>query len=144
MYMRKYLYIGAGGFLGAILRMAIKDININMLNALLPWDTLLINVAGCFLISLFLTVCMEILEIDPDVRLGVVTGFLGAFTTFSSVCKEIITTIEQGHALLAITYLLVSVALGLAAIYFGIIAAREIISKILGDYESDGIDEELE
>lgn len=127
--MRKYIYIGLGGFFGAMLRLIMKNIDMYKINEVFPIDTLLINVLGCFFISLFLTVCIEILEIDPDIRLGVATGFIGAFTTFSTVCKEVVSMLTQGFYFTAATYTIASLLLGLAAVYFGVVAARKIIMK---------------
>lgn len=139
--MRKYIYIGLGGFLGTILRLAFKSIDLHNINELLPINTLLINVFGSFLIALFLTICIEVLEIDADVRLGIATGFIGAFTTFSTVCKEVVVIFEQGNYLLAIAYTLISIFLGIAAVYIGAIIAREIILKLVNRYKLSDIED---
>lgn len=127
--MRKYIYIGLGGFLGAALRVTVKDISLYKINEVFPINTLLINVLGCFLIALFLTVCIEILEVDPDIRLGVATGFVGAFTTFSTVCKEVVSLLSHGFYFTAAAYIIASLLLGFAAVYLGVVTAREIILK---------------
>ena len=129
--MRKYIYLGLGGFMGAALRVIIKDSSLIKFNDAFPLDTLLINVAGSFLIALFLTICIEVMEIDPDIRLGVASGFIGAFTTFSTVCKEVVGLIEQKYYLLAMTYSIISISLGIFAVYTGIVVAKEIIMKLI-------------
>lgn len=141
--MRKYIYIGLGGFFGAMLRIVFKSIDLHNINGLFPINTLLINVFGSFLLAIFLTICIEVLEIDPDIRLGVATGFIGAFTTFSTVCKEVVIIFEQGHYFLAITYTLISVFLGIAAVYIGTIIAREFIPKSVNRYKTSAIKDEL-
>jgi CrcB protein len=127
--MRKYIYLGLGGFFGAALRVIIKDTDMLKYNIIFPLDTLLINISGCFLIALFLTICIEVMDIDSDIRLGVASGFIGAFTTFSTVCKQIVVFLEQKYYLLAISYSLISICLGIATVYLGNTAAKKIIIK---------------
>jgi len=127
--MRKYIFIGAGGFVGAISRFYIKGLPIGRYDGTLPLNTLIVNIAGCFLIGLFLTVALEIWELDTNIRLGISTGLLGALTTFSTLCKEIYTLILQGEYLTAAIYVTISSVLGLSAVYLGVIVAREVIPR---------------
>jgi fluoride exporter len=129
--MRKYIYIGLGGFFGAVLRFFIKSSTIFKDNEIFPLDTLLINVLGCFLIALFLTLCIEVMEIDPDIRLGAASGFIGAFTTFSAVCKEVVVLLECEYYFLAISYTLASICLGIIAVYTGMTLAKVMIIKFI-------------
>ena len=119
--MRKYIYISIGGALGAVLRLAIMR---NPYNGNFPLNTLAINIVGTFILALFLTTAYETMEIDVYLRLGVSTGFLGAFTTFSTLCKETASLMVSGEYILAISYIIVSAMLGLAAAYFGVALAR--------------------
>lgn len=125
--MRKYVYIGIGGFCGAILRFLIKGIHIYHYHENVPINTLFINITGCFLLALVLTVALEITGFSSSLRLGIGTGLLGAFTTFSTLCKETVGFIYQGYYFSAVSYITVSTMLGLAATYFGIVVAREVI-----------------
>lgn len=135
--MRKYIYIGAGGVFGAILRYYIKNIHLYHYKELIPLNTLLINITGSFILALVLTIAYEIWDFDSNIRLGIATGFLGAFTTFSTMCKETVSLIESGNYYSALSYITTSTVLGLAAAYFGIIIAREVVSKLVNkeDYE---------
>lgn len=135
--MKKYLLIGAGGFIGAILRFYIKGIHIYHYKETMPLNTLLINISGCLILGLFLTVAFEIWEVDTDIRLGIATGLLGAFTTFSTLCRETYTLIIKGDYYSAISYVTVSTMLGIAAVYFGVVLAREVISKYVDKAEED-------
>jgi len=128
--MRKYIYIAIGGMLGAILRYGIKNIHIYNYNGNIPINTLLINVSGSFLLALILTISFEIYEFDADIRLGIVTGFLGAYTTFSTLCKEAVNLMRQGNYSSAVSYMGLTVFLGLTATYFGVVLARKVASKI--------------
>jgi len=141
--MRKYIFIGIGGMLGAILRYVIKNIHIYHYKEVIPINTLLINISGCLLLALILTIAFEVFEFDADIRLGVATGFLGAYTTFSTLCKETVNLMNQGDYYSALSYIGFSTMLGLAAAYFGVILAREVISKFINK-QNDSDDVEAE
>ena len=126
--MRKYIYIGIGGFFGAILRYLIRAIRIENYNGQFPINTLVVNLVGCFLLAAILTLALEVLEISSDLRLGVSTGFIGAFTTFSTLCKEILIMASQGYYLTAFAYALISIVIGFAVTYLGYGIAWRIIS----------------
>ena len=129
--MRKYIYIGIGGFLGAILRFLSKNMPIYNYHENVPLNTLFINVTGCFVLALVLTVAFEIWKFDADIRLGIGTGFLGAYTTFSTLCKETSELLFKGYYFSAVSYITLSVVLGLAAVYLGVVLAREAAAKLL-------------
>ena len=129
--MQKYIYISIGGALGAVLRLLIGNAHIGNYNGNFPLNTLIINIVGTFILALFLTVAYEIMEIDADLRLGVSTGFLGAFTTFSTLCKEAASLMAGGEYFSAIAYITLSAILGLAAAYLGMILARETVVKLM-------------
>jgi fluoride exporter len=129
--MRNYIFIGVGGFLGAICRVLIKNIHIYHYKELIPLNTLIINVTGSFILALFLTIAFEIWEIDESIRLGITTGFLGGYTTFSTLCKEAVSLLTKGDYFSAITYITMSAILGLAGVYMGVVVAREVIAKII-------------
>nr|WP_242851510.1 CrcB family protein [Clostridium sp. DMHC 10] len=86
--MKKYLLIAGGGALGAILRFIIKNINFYNYKQAIPLNTLIINITGSFVLALISTIAIDNLELDNDIRLGITTGFIGAYTTFSTMCKE--------------------------------------------------------
>lgn len=128
--MRKYTFIAIGGILGAILRYMIKNIHFYHYKEVVPINTLLINVSGSFMLALILTIAFEVWELDADIRLGIATGFLGAYTTFSTMCKETVNLMRKGYYYSSISYICFSTILGLSAAYFGVVLAREVISKL--------------
>jgi len=128
--MRKYIFIGCGSFLGAVLRFMIKGIQLYHYHGNVPLNTLFVNVLGALLMAFLLTTAFEVWAFDADLRLGLTTGFLGAFTTFSTLCKETAGLLQSGEYFSAISYLTVSIMLGLGAAYFGSVIARELISKL--------------
>lgn len=135
--MRKYIFIGCGGFFGAICRYLVEQVHVYHYHENIPLDTLIINVSGSFLLALILTTALEVRTMDSDLRLGLATGLLGAYTTFSTLSKEVVTLMGSGAYFSAISYLTVSVALGLGAIYFGTVVARELGAKL---WKKDGDD----
>lgn len=123
--MKRNLLIALGGGLGALARYGMKLSPF----AHNPWDfplhTLVTNLAGCFLIAAFLTAASEHLEVDADVRVGVATGFIGAFTTFSTLCKESGLMMASGGVLAGAIYAVLSLLLGFGAVYLGALTARK-------------------
>lgn len=133
--MRKYIFIGCGSFAGAALRYLIKGSRIFDYHGKVPLDTLFINVLGALIIAFILTIACEIGSFDSDVRLGLTTGLLGAFTTFSTLCRETVGLLQNGRYFPAIFYMTASVMLGLAAAYVGVVLARKMGSKVAGRRE---------
>jgi len=133
--MRKYVFIGCGSFAGAALRYLAKGIQICNYHGNVPLNTLLINVLGALMIAFISTIAYEVWAFDSDVRLGLTTGLLGAFTTFSTLCKETVGLLQDGCYLSAISYMTVSVMLGLASAYFGVVLARKIGSMVTRERE---------
>lgn len=117
------LWVGIGGFLGANARVLVNTLVTTRLGILLPYGTFVVNVSGCFVIGL-LVGAIESRVLSPAVRPLVITGFLGAYTTFSSFSIETITLAGEGSFLLATVYVLASVAVGLAATVLGLALGR--------------------
>lgn len=116
--MRKYIMIAIGGFLGAILRVLIKNIPTTALSDF-PWLTLLINVTGSFLLAFIFTAAVRFKKFNPDIKHGITTGFFGAFTTFSTLCKETVYLMGGDQYSTAALYIILSVAFGFTAAYLG-------------------------
>lgn len=124
--MKKYVLIGIGGFLGAISRYSIKNVIIFNPHRAIPLNTLLINISGSFILAFFLTAAFKYLNTSEDIRIGISTGFLGAYTTFSALCKETVMLLNNGSIYPALLYLALSSVLGLGAIFSGVVAAKRI------------------
>ncbi len=129
--MRKYIYISLGGMIGAVLRVVLKNAQLWDYYGNIPINTLFINITGSFILALFLTVAFEALEIDADIRLGISTGLIGAFTTFSTLCKETTLLIVAGEYYSAILYVTLSAILGIFAAYCGNFFGRNLITKLV-------------
>ncbi len=92
-----------------------------------PWGTLAVNVAGCFGIGVVATLADEHALISPALRLFLVTGLLGGFTTFSAFGMETWQLVEDGHALAALCNATASLEAGLAAVDAGVTITRGVI-----------------
>jgi fluoride exporter len=122
--MKKYFYIAAGGMIGSLSRYGIKILVMFPGKWDFPFNTLMINLTGCFLIALVLAAAMDYLEVGAELRIGITTGFIGAFTTFSTLCRETFQLISSGHAAIGLLYAVLSVMLGLGAIFLGTASAH--------------------
>jgi CrcB protein len=119
----RVLAVGAGGFAGAIARYAIAVWFESFWRRPFPLATFAINVSGCFLIGLILATAMSRAP-DPTLRLFLVTGFLGAYTTFSTFEYETHTLATNGAAGWALANVVGSVIAGFAAVRLGALLAR--------------------
>lgn len=117
------LWVGLGGFVGANARMLLNTLVTTRLGVLLPYGTFVVNVSGCFLIGL-LVGAIEARALSPAVRPLAITGFLGAYTTFSAFSIETVTLAGEGSLLLAAVYVGASVVVGLGATVLGLALGR--------------------
>jgi CrcB protein len=120
------LVISLGGILGANTRYFVSLYVAERLGAAFPYGTLLINVTGSLIIGFFLTLITERYSVDPLWRLFFATGFLGAYTTFSSYTYEAAQLIRDGSYALAFLYLFGSVLAGMVGVFMGIVAAERL------------------
>jgi fluoride exporter len=121
-----YLAIALGGILGANARYLVSLLVAERLGTGFPYGTMLINVTGSMVIGFFLTLVTERLEVSPLWRLFFATGFLGAYTTFSSYTFETATLLREGAYGAALLYLVGSVVGGLVGVLAGIAAAERL------------------
>src|SRR5659263_30319 len=106
--MKKYAFVGIAACFGAIIRYLLESGRMNESFFGFPVDTLLINVTGSFVLCLVLTIGFDVWKMNVDVKQGITTGFIGAFTTFSTFCKETVVLLQQNNLVSAGTYILVS------------------------------------
>jgi CrcB protein len=121
-----FLAVSVGGILGANTRYIVSLYIAERLGTAFPYGTLLINVTGSLIIGFFLTFATERLSLDPIWRLFFATGFLGAYTTFSSYTFEAAQLVRDGAYGLAFVYLFGSVLAGMVGVFAGIIAAEQL------------------
>jgi len=117
------LYIGIGGFLGAVSRFFISTEAVKLFGESLPYGTLVVNVIGSFIIG-FLAMFFE-QHIYPEYRALFITGFLGALTTFSSFSLETTLLIGQHLYLKAALHTFLNVTLTISATILGMMLYRK-------------------
>ena len=118
--MKNLLLVGAGGFLGSVLRyVAGGAVQAAARHVHFPWGTLAVNAAGCLLIGLLGGLAETRHVLSPEQRLFLITGFLGGFTTFSAYGFETYYLVRVGEPGLAAANALGQVALGLACVWAG-------------------------
>ena len=132
---RKLLLVLAGGFCGAVIRYLLAQPLLALAAALpgahagFPYDTLLINLSGALVIGLLFGAFEHGAPISPDVRLTLGTGFLGAYTTFSSFMVGAATLLRHGQSPAALLYLVGAMTGGVALAFAGFTLAGAIIER---------------
>ena len=120
----KYLLILLGGGAGSLARYLAGSAIARSLGARLPIaGTMAVNVTGCFLIGLIMTLLTE-RQPHPYWRLVLVVGFLGGYTTFSSFEWETYSAVREGGFWIGLANIVGSVTLGYAAVWLGAQLAR--------------------
>ncbi len=118
------LLVGLGGFLGASARYLLGGWLATRWATPFPYETLLINISGSFILSFFMVVAIGRFGLPVEYRYLVAIGFVGSYTTFSTLTFETLQLAEQGDFLYAALNVLVSVLLGLLAGYLGLVLGR--------------------
>ncbi|WP_429816729.1 fluoride efflux transporter CrcB [Ensifer sp. B1-9] len=119
--------VGAGGAIGSILRYIAGLWAIHRFGPSFPWGTLGVNITGSFLIGLLAEMIMRKFGASPEMRVFLITGVLGGYTTFSAFSLDAITLAERGDVMLSIVYIIASVALSILAVFCGLALVRAIV-----------------
>ncbi len=121
------IYVGVGGFLGSIGRYLLAGAVYRMFpNLNFPTGTTVVNILGCFLIGL-ITGLVEIRNLlNPEMRIFILIGLLGGFTTFSTFGFETFALLRDGAFVSAFANVLVQVIVGISAVWLGFNVIRYI------------------
>lgn len=122
----KIASVAVGGAFGAVARYLIYISPLATVTGKFPLPTFIINVVGSFLLGLLFVVFGERVEVSENVRLALVVGFLSAFTTFSTFEMELFSLARDRQTLMAIFYLVLSVAVGLIGVSAGVALGRRL------------------
>jgi len=118
-----YLLVGIGGMTGAMLRYGVSLAG-QFISSGFPVGTLTVNILGSFLIGLIAELSSATTLISPEMRLLIVTGICGGFTTFSSFMYEIMALLRDGEVLFALLYIAASSIGGFLALYLGMLFSK--------------------
>ena len=122
--MRTTLVIGAAGALGAVSRHLLESfVNRHWADAF-PWGTFVVNVSGSFALGVLVGLFAHRLDVPLWLQAGATVGFLGAYTTFSTLSLHVYRSTVTGHATVAAANAVGTLLAGVLAVYGGILLAR--------------------
>lgn len=124
-----YFAIALGGSLGAISRYWVSTATYSWLGSNFPYGTLMVNVTGALVMGFLTVVLVQRFDVSDEVRLGLIVGFLGSFTTFSAFSIDTIHWIENGALIKALVYILVSVIACVLGAWAGLISAKQLFLR---------------
>ena len=119
----KLLAIAVGGGLGAVARYLIYLFVDRVYNGMFPWDTLIVNILGAFLIG-FLWGLFDKFYVSPAMRTFIFIGILGSFTTFSTFAFDILSMTKDGEIKQMLFYLFASNILGIGFAFAGFYSCK--------------------
>lgn len=122
----QWLAVALGGALGAMGRFGLTTWLFPVMGTRFPLGTLVANLLGCFLVGLAFVLIVDKGLVPAEYRPFVVTGFLGALTTFSTFSLDALLLWENGSPTLAVTYSLVTLLGCLLAVVLSVSLARSI------------------
>lgn len=118
------LGVGMGGFVGAVARYLVDGWIAAATGGRFPWGTLAINLSGSFILGLLFTMSVERGILPAGIRAPVLVGFVGAYTTFSTLTLETWRLTEDGSYALAFANIAGSAVLGIVAVFAGLTVGR--------------------
>ena len=122
-----YIALAIGGSLGAILRYWVQATTHQWLGFGFPYGTLAVNVVGSLLMGFLSVLIVSRFEVSEPVRIGLLVGFLGAFTTFSTFAMDTLQLADSGAMLKAASYIMLSVLFSILGVWAGLTTAKQLI-----------------
>lgn len=120
--LKNIIYIFIGGGIGSVMRYLVSFYGQKFWNVgAFPIGTLLVNIIGCFIMGLL---SAYFVKIDNSLRFLLITGFCGGFTTFSAFSAESMTLWQSQNYITLISYITISILLGLTAVFSGFFLAK--------------------
>ncbi|MHB9055827.1 MAG: fluoride efflux transporter CrcB [Paludibacteraceae bacterium] len=124
--MKQLLLIGFGGFIGSIARYLVSKLNLTWNFHSIPMGTLTVNIVGSLLIGFMLGIFVNSNLVHTNLKLFLVVGFCGGFTTFSSFTNENFLLLQNGQILTALIYIVGSIILGILAVFTGYLIGNQL------------------
>lgn len=122
--MKTILAIALGGALGSVFRYGTYIGAGRLLGMDFPWGTLIVNIAGSFLIGALTGLFAFAWQPSEEMKLFLITGFLGGFTTFSAFSLDFANLWNGGATTMAVIYVIISVSVSIVALFAGLFAVR--------------------
>lgn len=120
--------VGLGGALGAIMRYCVSIGTEHALGAGFPWATIIVNVMGSLMMGILIAKLAMMEDVSNDLKALYASGFLGAFTTFSTFSLDFVMLWQRGEMIYALGYMLASVVLSILALGLGLLLMRGTLS----------------
>ena len=120
------LWIGIGGFFGAVARYGINTWLTTRWGTAFPYGTLFVNVSGSFVLCLMIAMLTRGVDVTPALRLALTVGFLGSYTTFSTFSADTLLLLESGYTLRGLAYVVGSVVGGVLMGVAGMLLGRSL------------------
>ena len=118
------LFIAVGGAFGAVSRYLVQGWVQDFAGGRFPWGTLAVNVSGSFALGLVFALAMDRAILAPEIRVPLMVGFIGSYTTFSTLMLESWTLVEEGDVAHMLFNLVGSVVVGMVAVVAGLAIGR--------------------
>ncbi len=115
----RFVWVGVAASLGAMLRYWLDGVVSRWAPGAFPWGTFVVNVSGCFVIGFLTALFTGRVLPHPGLRAAVLVGFVGAYTTFSTLAYETLQLAKAGAAALALANVIASLVAGLVAVWLG-------------------------
>ena len=122
--MRTLVGLALAGAAGTIARYAVDGLVSQRLDGPFPWGTFAINISGAFALGFVFTLGTERVPLDPALRTAITVGFLGAYTTFSTLALETGRLLVDRSPTLALLNLGGSAVAGVGAVLLGMLLAQ--------------------
>jgi CrcB protein len=121
------LLVALGGAFGSVLRYLVGVWTVRMFGVSFPWGTLTVNVVGSFAIGLLAELIARRFNASMELRMLLVTGVLGGFTTFSSFSLDTMVLMERGAMAATAGYVLATLCLSFASVFAGLALGRTML-----------------
>jgi CrcB protein len=118
------LLIAVGGAFGAISRYLVQGWVQDLAGGRFPWGTFAVNISGSFALGVLFALSMDRANLSPEIRMPLMVGFLGSYTTFSTLMLESWVLVEEGDLARMLLNLAGSVLVGMVAVVAGLALGR--------------------
>ncbi|QFY60196.1 fluoride efflux transporter CrcB [Rhizobium grahamii] len=125
--MTQALLVALGGALGSVARYYVGQWALRLAGPAFPWGTLTVNVVGCFVIGVLSELIGRRFGGSLELRMLLMTGFLGGLTTFSTFSLDSLALFERGAIVEGTVYMIASVGLSMGAVFAGLAIIRAVL-----------------